>query len=342
VRSEALLDANHETYAPLPRPRPPLRALALAALIALSVPGIVLPLYDQYAGWETLLRDPFPSDLERQRSGNPALINVVDGIQTYIDTHGTPPVVSAPGVQTLPFFFPLADIRIENAPTRLDDLDGVTYFIDSQPQGTGVYETVPLMQNQVLGALGRSDILRRAWGIDDGIFRYDVYELALDRRWQPPQPNGAAEREIVWGGFARYLGNDLGGLEFWPGRPVVLTLFWQVIAPADGDYMTYIHLRDSAGEVIAAWDGPTALQAETTPPRYYSTLLWQPGEYIADVRTLRIDEADLPLGGGYQLVIGMYDLATQTRIPVHIDSEPAGDGYTIDDRIQWVLPPSGG
>ena len=201
---------------------------------------------------------------------------------------------------------------------------------------------MPLLENQVLGALGRQDILRRAWGIDDGIFRYDVYELTLDRRWQPPQPNGAADRETVWGGFARYLGSDLGGLEFWNGRPISLTLYWQGIAPADGDYMTYIHLRDAAGEVIAAWDGPTALQAGTTPPRYYSTLLWQPGEYIADTRTLRIDEADLTVGGGYRLVIGMYDLATQTRVPVSIDGAPAGDGYTIDDRIQWTLPPSNG
>ncbi len=323
------------------RTHPSLRALALTGLIALSIPGIVLPLYDQYAGWDVLLRDPFPTDLERQRSGNPALLNVVDGIQAYIDAHGQPPVVSAPGVQTLPFFFPLADIRIDDAPTRLDELAAATYFIDSHPQGTGAYERVPLLENQVISALGRVDILRRAWGMDDGIFRYAVYELALDRRWQPPQPNGAADREIVWGGFARYLGNDLGGLEFWTGRPVMLTLYWQVLAPAGGDYMTYIHLRSATGDLIAAWDGPTALQAGSAPARYYSTLLWQPGEYIADPRVLRIDEADLPVGGGYSLVVGMYDLATGTRVPVSVDGAPAGDGYVLDDRIAWTLPPEG-
>ncbi|MCC6613750.1 MAG: glycosyltransferase family 39 protein [Anaerolineae bacterium] len=312
----------------------------LAGLIALAAPAIVQPLYDQYVGWDVLVSDALPDDLARQRSGNQALINVVDGIQIYIDEHGEPPVVVAPGVETLPFFFPLADIRIDSAPTRLDELDGVTYFIDSHPQGTGMYEDVPLVDNQVIGALRREDIMRRAWGMDDGIFRYDVYELNLDHRYETPQPNGPASEEVVFGDFARYLGYDIGTLDFWVGRPIVLTLYWESLTPADGDYMIYVHLRDSNGDVIQSWDAPVALDATATPPRYYSTNVWQPGEYITDVRRLTFEAADAPLGGGYKLVIGMYDLASQTRVPVTADGQPAGDGYVIEDRISVVLPPS--
>ena len=41
------------------------------------------------------------------------------------------------------------------------------------------------------------DIMRRAWGMDDGIFRYDVYELNLGNRWIKPQPNGVARHDVV-------------------------------------------------------------------------------------------------------------------------------------------------
>jgi len=317
-----------------------LRPVYLAGLVALSVPAIIQPLYDQYVGWDVLVSDALPDDLARQRSGNQALINVVDGIQIYIDEHGEPPVVVAPGVQTLPFFFPLADIRIDQAPTRLDELDGVTYFIDSHPQGTGMYEDVALVDNQVIGALGREDIMRHAWGMDDGIFRYDVYELHLDQRYEPAQPNGPASEGVVFGDFARYLGYDIGALDFWLGRPVVLTLYWQSLAPADNDYMIYVHVRDANGEVVQSWDAPVALDDTHTPPRYYSTHVWQPGEYIKDVRRLTFEAADAPLGNGYTLVVGMYDLASQTRVPVSIDGQPAGDGYIIDDRISLIPPPS--
>jgi hypothetical protein len=311
----------------------------LLALVVLAVPGIIQPLHDQYTGWDVLVSDAYPDDLARQRSGNQALLNVVDGIQIYADEHGEPPVVVAPGVQTLPFFFPLADIRIDDAPTRLDDLAGVTYFVDSHPQGTGAYANVSLPDNQVIGALRREDILRRAWGMDDGIFRYDVYQLHLDRRFQAPQPNAPAAQVVVFGGFARYVGNDIGALDFWAGRPVVLTLYWESLAPAAGDYMIYIHLRDANGSVIQSWDAPVALDATTALPRYYSTHVWQPGEYIADVRRLMLTAADAPLGQGYSLVIGMYDLASEVRLPVTLDGEDAGDGYVIDNRVAIVPPP---
>ncbi|MCL4250052.1 MAG: glycosyltransferase family 39 protein [Anaerolineae bacterium] len=317
-----------------------LKPAYLLALVLLAIPGIIQPLYDQNTGWDVLISDAYPDDLARQRSGNQALINVVDGLQAYIDEHGTPPVVVAPSVQTLPFFFPLADIRIDEAPTRLDDLAGVTYFIDSHPQGTGAYQGVPVQANQVIGALRREDIMRRAWGMDDGIFRYNVYELHLERRFQPPPPNAQAEGQVVFGDFARYLGNDIGALDFWPGRPVVLTLYWESLAPTSGDYMIYVHLRDVQGEVVQSWDAPVALDAEIAPPRYYSTHVWQPGEYIADVRRLILSEVDAPLGAGYSLVIGMYDLASETRLPVTIDGRDAGDGYVIDNRITLVSPPS--
>ena len=108
------------------------------------------------------------------------------------------------------------------------------YFVYGEPEGPETTSDVPPLQNQVIGALNRQDIMRRAWGMDDGIFRYDVYELNLANRWIVPQPNGAETRDVVIGGFVRYLGYDIGGLDLWPGARVIAHLFWQVIAPAAG------------------------------------------------------------------------------------------------------------
>ncbi|MCA9903723.1 MAG: glycosyltransferase family 39 protein, partial [Anaerolineae bacterium] len=62
---------------------PWLKPVYLLVLILLAIPGIIQPLYDQNTGWDVLVSDAYPDDLARQRSGNQALINVVDGLQAY-------------------------------------------------------------------------------------------------------------------------------------------------------------------------------------------------------------------------------------------------------------------
>jgi hypothetical protein len=320
---------------------PRTRLVLLLGFVALSLPGIVLPLYDGATGWDGLWSGELADDTARQRSGNAALLNVVDGLQAYLDEHRDAPLrVIAPGIETLPFFFPLADIRIAPAPTRLDDLDGATYFINSHPQGTGVYERVPLLENQILGALGRQDIMRRAWGMDDGTFRFDVYELFTEQRFVPPLPSDIATTHIRFGEFARILGNDLGTFDFYTDRPVYLTLYWQALAPAPDDYSLYVHLRDADGNLIHNWDAPIALNTTLNPPRYYSTRMFQTGEYITDVRVLRLPEGK-PLGQGLSLVVGFYDPLTNTRVPMTIDGAPSNDGYLVDDRMTIIEVPEG-
>jgi hypothetical protein len=310
-----------------------------AVIVALSLSGILIPLYDTNAGWDWLWTDTLPDDFARYESGNSAMMTVVAGLQIYLDEHedNAPLVVVAPGVKRLPFFFPLEDIRTETTPTRFDELDGVVYFIDSEPEGVGQYESIPWMENQVLAGLKREDVMRYAWGENDGIFRYDVYELHLADRFEPPAPNHPADADVVFGGFARYLGHDIGGLEFWVGRKIVTQLFWEVVAPAPEDYTLYVHLQDAAGNVWATWDGPVARTEDGQ--RYYTTLVWEPGEYIDDERVMRLREENPPVGEGYRIVIGYYNIATGVRVPVTVDGVPAGEGYALNEPISVVPAP---
>lgn len=313
--------------------------LALAGgILALSAAGIAAPLYDPYTGWEWLWTDKLPDDAARYQSGNPALMHVVEGFEVYQAQNAAPLVVVAPGVKRLPFFFPLADIRTEVAPTRLADLEGVVYFVDSAPEGVGAYEGVPPLENQVLAALRRPEVMRPAWWRDDGIFRYEVYELHIEDRFERPAVHAPAQGDVIFGGFARFLGHDIGGRELWPGRKLVMHLYWDVLAPPPDDYMIYIHLRDRDGNVRATWDGPVAKSPDGQT--YYSTLVWEPGEFITDERTLRLPDGELPPPGeGYQIIIGMYNAATHERVPVAIDGEPAGEGYPLAEPMRVLVEP---
>jgi len=323
------------------------RQLARVAMIGLSLSGIVNPLYDPNAGWDWLWTDKLPDDHARYTSGNQAFMNVVDGLQIYLNENpGQPLKVVAPQIRRLPFFFPLEDIDIKTMPQRLDELEGVTYFIYGKPESGGDFNTFKAGENQVLSALSLATSglevgnwpMRRAWGEDDGIFKYSVYELHLDNRFKQPYIHApTTEGDVVFGDFVRLLGHDIGGLDFWPGRELIMHLYWEVIKTPSADYMIYIHLREADGNVVQSWDGPVTL---TRDGNYYSTLVWEPGEIVIDERTLLFEGEDVPTGAGYQIVVGLYDLATDTRVPLTINGQAAGEGYRLTDRIQIVPPPS--
>jgi hypothetical protein len=314
----------------------PLKWVYFMSILFIGLPGVVSALYDPNAGWDWLWTDKLPDDMARYQSGNPALMSVVEGLQIYRNEHDTPMVVVAPGVRRLPFFFPTEDIRINEAPTRLSQLDDVTYFIDSSPEGSGAYDGIPLQQNQVISALAMAGsstdgLIHHAWWNDDGIFRYDVYGLNLQKRFVDPQMFHDPESPVEFGGFARFRGHGIGADTLWPGRPVYMQLYFQVLAPPPEDYMLYVHLRDRDGTVWATWDGPVTY---TQDGRYYSTLVWEPGEYVVDNRLLKLTDQNPPEGDDYSIWFGFYNLPANERVPVTVNGEPAGDGFRINENVK--------
>ena len=135
------------------------------------------------------------------------------------------------------------------------------------------------------------------------------------------------------GGIARYLGMDAGGLEFWPGRPVYLHLYWEPLAQSDRDYAVFVHLVCPESGLIATWDGPIA----RSELGWYSTLVWEPGEIISDERLLRLPDGAPAAGEGCEMIIGIYDPLTNERLPIVLDGQPAGDQISIENRFR-LLP----
>jgi len=102
---------------------------------------------------------------------------------------------------------------------------------------------------------------------------------------------------------------------------VFIAVRWRAIAPVDHDYTAFIHLVDDTGRPVAQVDRPPL-------GGFYPTSTWQIGKDVRDNYALVLP-TDLP-PGTYTLAIGLYDPATQTRLPV-VDApgRPAGDTITL-------------
>lgn len=89
----------------------------------------------------------------------------------------------------------------------------------------------------------------------------------------------------------------------WPGSTFTLTLRWQTSAPITTAYMAFIHVLDDQGNLVAQSDGVPGGRGTTT---------WTIGETIDDVHLLSLPDDVKP--GPYQIVVGMYDARTGTRL----------------------------
>lgn len=98
-------------------------------------------------------------------------------------------------------------------------------------------------------------------------------------------------------------GSCLDGLP--PGEQCSVPLVWQAQAESPISYNVFIHLVDSAGNIVAQADGvPANWERPTTG--------WLPGEVILDRHTLTLPDA-LP-EGPLALRVGLYDPSTGERL----------------------------
>jgi hypothetical protein len=113
-------------------------------------------------------------------------------------------------------------------------------------------------------------------------------------------------RQMRLGDHFHFLGYDLQATGVTPGDRVPIVLYWQATEPITDDLSVFLHLTDSAGELIWQDDGAAAHGARPT-------WSWSGGEVIADPHTLVLPP-DL-LEGSYYLVAGLYDWRTGERLP---------------------------
>jgi 4-amino-4-deoxy-L-arabinose transferase-like glycosyltransferase len=139
--------------------------------------------------------------------------------------------------------------------------------------------------------------------------------LPLTRRESLALPPGAAPAGATIG-TARL---EAGQMEV-SGGILAATLYWKAGQPPMAeDGVVFVHVFDSDGNFVAGQDGR---------PRdgQYSTLAWQAGEGIVDSHAIRLPPGLRP--GIYRVDVGMYDAATQIRLPIWDES-----GQPVPDNV---------
>jgi serine/threonine-protein kinase len=160
----------------------------------------------------------------------------------------------------------------------------------------------------------------------------------------PPANSVVANRSlvslIVSSGSRTPVGGNFGGeillsayeiprLQYKANEPIKLVFFWQTLIPPTKDYNVFIYLTTPQGGIVS--------QIDTQPqggPRF--TTNWQIGEVVVDPYQLPVPPTAPP--GNYQIRVGFYNPATNTRLPI-LDpgrGQPDNQGSMIIRTIQVI------
>ncbi|MCW5881374.1 MAG: hypothetical protein KIS91_10625, partial [Anaerolineae bacterium] len=119
-------------------------------------------------------------------------------------------------------------------------------------------------------------------------------------------------------------GYDLAADRVAPGDTVDLTLYWHPQGRIPQNLKVFAHLVGLDGKIVAQRDNVPAEGARPTTG-------WRPGEYIADRYRIAVPRNLAP--GRYELRVGLYDPATDERLPVSVDGAPQPNGQAILTEI---------
>jgi hypothetical protein len=147
----------------------------------------------------------------------------------------------------------------------------------------------------------------------------------VDYVWIYQVPPAVAQpRPAAFAGQLELRGFERGA-EARPGQLLRYKLFWKTLAPPPAP-MIFAHLLDANGKRYAQADLPIATE-QWQAQRFYATELGLPLP------------ADVP-PGCYQLIVGLYDPATQQRLPIATDIPiaPALDGPDALPLDELCLP----
>ena len=165
--------------------------------------------------------------------------------------------------------------------------------------------------------------------------RYDGDQVFLTARpvvrWtaQYDLPEPRYTEEATLGDSVRFLGYDLANDTAEVGDEISLTLYWQFLAEMSVSYTVFAHLVDE-NQALAA-------QGDQVPGQgRFPTTGWIPQEVIIDPIQIRIPREVGP--GTYRLAIGMYELATGTRLPIRKLGELLPEGRQPLDQAVHIVP----
>jgi hypothetical protein len=131
-----------------------------------------------------------------------------------------------------------------------------------------------------------------------------------------PEENVTTTLPVDFGHNVKLLGYQVEKPSLRPGKTLNVTTYWQVIDQPPPFLTTFVHLLDSAGQIVAQTDRQSVL-ADTL----------QPGDVFMQLHSI-----DLPAelqSGPYRLSIGLYSSETGQRLPLYEGATLRGDHLSL-------------
>ncbi len=141
----------------------------------------------------------------------------------------------------------------------------------------------------------------------------------------PELPPDAVPISAVFNNEIELIGYQVEKEHVTPNDAIDLTLYWRSLQAVAKDYTVFIHLADSNGLLLGQEDS-SPVQGKS------STSQWQPGQVIEDSHHILTAE-NLPVGK-YDLVVGLYNSATQERLSVQSESNLTQDSSLLLTKVQ--------
>jgi hypothetical protein len=141
----------------------------------------------------------------------------------------------------------------------------------------------------------------------------------------PPVANSVG---ATFGSDIRLRGYEVDTARLRSTGALSLTVQWQALAPPEQNYLMFVHVLDSSGQMVGQIDAPPAGPAAPTA-------LWEAGRSYTWVHPVPVP-ADLP-PGDYWLSIGLYEPDTFARLPLRRANE-APPGAPNDGEHALLLP----
>ncbi|MDQ5824349.1 MAG: DUF2723 domain-containing protein [Chloroflexota bacterium] len=151
----------------------------------------------------------------------------------------------------------------------------------------------------------------------------------VGRKTQVDTPIMAYEVNRRFGSSILLVGYTLSPETAQPGDALNLTLYWRATERIYERYTVFTHILDARGDKVG--------QKDDEPQRGFKpTVVWQPGETIADTVEIPISSTAAP--GTYRLVTGMYNSVTQERLPAYAPDGAALGDYATLTEIAIPIP----
>ncbi|MFQ6016006.1 MAG: DUF2723 domain-containing protein [Anaerolineae bacterium] len=137
-------------------------------------------------------------------------------------------------------------------------------------------------------------------------------------------------RQIGLGETVELQGYDLDPFAPRPGEAMKVVLYWRALVEGAEDYVTFVHLVDSQGRIVA--------QSDHRPGGdYYPPSLWQRDEVLRDEHLLAIPEG--VQNGAYGLKVGIYGFPSPDTLAHSLVLRRVGIKKTVTTSLGTVSHP---